>query len=320
LSEESLVALGFTGYARERAPQRWYLASAVDREVHEHGMTMSRLRERARNGEPRSLAYFEWSAGVFDADGNELEAGDVTPEQAEDETLWYAANPALGARVPVERVRAERESLPHRGFLTERLGIGAWFDTAEAVDSPITPDEWQGLVERDSKRVGDVVWAFDVDSERRCSLVAVGRRGVDDLLHPELVRSASSTSWLRDELVRLFERYDTHAIVCDAYGGNLAMVKTLEDAGMTVRALTGAEHIAACGTLVDLVRGQALRHIGQAELEHALRAAKVKPLGDAWAWSRSKSSGDITALIAMTLGLYVGNEIPKAADQRIQVF
>lgn len=320
LSEESLVALGFTGYARERAPQRWYFTSAVDREVHEHGLTVSRLRERAIKRESTSFAYFEWSAAVFDADGNELECGDVTPEQAEDEQLAYDANPALGTRVPIERVRAERESLPHRGYLTERLGIGAWFDTAEAVDAPFSPEEWQALLKRDSKRVGDVVLSFDIDSDRRCSLVAAGRRGIDDLLHPELLRSTSGTSWLRDELLRLWERYDVHAIVCDAYGGNLAMVKTLEDAGLPVRALSGSEHVAACGKLVDLVRDSGLRHIGQPELAHGLRSAKAKPLGDSWAWSRKASPGDITAVIAMTLALFVADEIPKAAEQRIEIF
>ena len=35
----------------------------------------------------------------------------------------------------------------------------------------------------------------------------------------------------------------------------------------------------------------------------------MKPLGDAWAWSRKASTGDIAAVIAMTLALAVGSEI-----------
>jgi hypothetical protein len=46
-----------------------------------------------------------------------------------------------------------------------------------------------------------------------------------------------------------------------------------------------------------------------------LRGAKAKPLGDAWAWSRKASTGDIAAVIAMTLALAVGSEIPAGPTE-----
>jgi phage terminase large subunit-like protein len=309
VSEESLVALGFTGYARGTAPQRWYLASAVDRDVHEHGITMSRIRERAIRGETTALAYYEWSAAVVDDEGRELECGQVTPEQVDDEALWFAANPALGARVPIERVRAERETMPHRGFLTERLGIGAWCDTSETVAAPISGEQWASLEDRGSKRVGELVLAFDTAPDRRCALVACGRRG-DELLHVELLRTASGTGWLVEEIERLSERFDVMTVVADGYGGNLAIIRQLEDAGHRVRSLTGGEHAAACAQLVDLVAAAGFRHIGQGELLNALRGAKARPLGDGgWAWSRKGSTGDIAAVVAMTFALAAGSEI-----------
>ena len=42
----------------------------------------------------------------------------------------------------------------------------------------------------------------------------------------------------------------------------------------------------------------------------SLRAAKARPLGDAWAWSRKSASGGIAAVIALTVGRAVGSEIP----------
>lgn len=36
----------------------------------------------------------------------------------------------------------------------------------------------------------------------------------------------------------------------------------------------------------------------------ALRAAKTRPLGEAWGWTRKKSTGDITPLVAVTLALW----------------
>jgi hypothetical protein len=46
-----------------------------------------------------------------------------------------------------------------------------------------------------------------------------------------------------------------------------------------------------------------------------LRGAKAKPVGDAWAWSRTASSNDAAVVVAMTLALMAAAELPKAADQ-----
>ena len=81
------------------------------------------------------------------------------------------------------------------------------------------------------------------------------------------------------------------------------MPRTLAEAGLPVRAVQGPEHVAACATLLDLVAEQGFRHIGQLELLAALRGAKAKPVGDAWAWSQRASSGDAALVIAMTLAL-----------------
>jgi hypothetical protein len=45
-------------------PQIWYLGSAVDQFVHEHGLTFASVRERALAGSDDRLAYLEWSAEV----------------------------------------------------------------------------------------------------------------------------------------------------------------------------------------------------------------------------------------------------------------
>ncbi len=315
LSEHAHTALMPATSARKTRPQVWYAASAVDEQVHEHGLVLSRLRERGIAGEAQNLAYTEWSADLRDDEGNELRPEQVSPEMVDDEQLWQEANPALGTRIAFEHVRAEREAMTPRGWLVERLGIGAWMDTSGVADAPITGEEWAELEDRDSKRVGELVLAFDIGRDRRCALVACGRRGADELLHVELLRSASGSSWLRDELERLDARYDVRAIVCDDYGGNRAVLGSLEDAGLQVRTVSGGEHAAACGKLLDLVAERGFRHIGQPELLAALRGAKSKPLGDAWCWSRKASSGDAALVVAMTLALAVGSEIPADAGE-----
>lgn len=109
------------------------------------------------------------------------------------------------------------------------------------------------------------------------------------------------------------------AIVCDDYGGNRAVVDALVEAGLHVRTVSGGEHAGACGTLLDLVAEQAFRHLGQPELVSALRGARSKPLGDAWCWSRKASSGDAAVVVALTVALAVGTEIPTGELSEINI-
>ena len=309
LSLEAHTALMPTMSARERPPQVWYAASTVDEDVHEHGLVLARLRERARSGEAENLAYTEWSVELCDEDGNELRPEDVTAEMVDDEELWKQANPALDGRISIEHVRAEREAMDFRGWIVERLGIGAWPDVTGVAAAPISGEEWAELCDRHSETVGELVLAFDVGRDRRCALVVCGRRGVDDLLHVELLRSEPGTAWLRERLEHLTETYDIHAVVCDDYGGNRALLPALEDAGIKVRTMSSSETVAACSRLLDLVAEQGFRHLGQVELLQALRGAKSKAVGDAWCWSRKQSSGDAALVVAMTLALAAGSEI-----------
>jgi hypothetical protein len=208
--------------------------------------------------------------------------------------------------------------MPHRGWIVERLGIGSWPSPAGTVASPVSPEEWQALLDRDSKRIGELVFAFDVQPDRRAALFACGRRD-DELLHVELLRVAAGTGWLVDELQRLEAKYDVAEIVADGYGGNLAVARTLEEAGLKVRTLSGSEHAASCAKLLDLVAERSFRHIGQPEIGEALRGAEAKPVGDAWAWSRKRSSGDVAVVVALTLALAVGSEIPVDAGE-LQIY
>ena len=64
-----------------------------------------------------------------------------------------------------------------------------------------------------------------------------------------------------------------------------------------------------CGQLVDLVAQGDLAHLGSDDLRDAIRGARSRPLGDAWAWSRKNSSVDISPLVAATLALGVASGI-----------
>ena len=80
-------------------------------------------------------------------------------------------------------------------------------------------------------------------------------------------------------------------------------------------ASTRLQYGEACGVFVDAVGEALFRHLGQDELIAAIRGAKARPLVDRWAWSRTKSTVDISPLVAATLALWsaIDNDVGEVA-------
>lgn len=302
LAEAAHGALLPTMRARPN-PQVWYAGSAVDQEVHEHGVVFARLRERGIEGKDRSMAYFEWSLPFENP-------GELTREDAADPANWARANPALGIRIWPEHVAMELETMNDRTFAVEILGVGDWPRTDGTRLSPIKPDEWDALLDETSVLEDPICLAYDVSPERRTSIAAAGRRD-DGLWHVEVISQWPGTKWLVPRLAELVELHEPLEVVCDGYGPAASVAKQVIDAGIEVRMLNSNEHAQACGQLADSVIQQTLRHLGSQSISNALRGAATRPLGDAWAWSRKSSSVDISPLVAVTLALSSAQAQPE---------
>ena len=104
-------------------------------------------------------------------------------------------------------------------------------------------------------------------------------------------------------MLELVRDHSPRAVVCDGYGPPASLVPKLEDAGVTVTTYSTSEYAQACGRFVDIVREKGLRHLGSPEIAGAVRVAQTRPLGDAWAWSRKLSDGNISPLVSATLAV-----------------
>jgi hypothetical protein len=93
------------------------------------------------------------------------------------------------------------------------------------------------------------------------------------------------------------------------------VVPKLEELGIEVSTVDGNEHARACAAFVDAVAEDNLRHLGSLDLLNAIRAARTRPLGDRWLWSRTKSSTDIAPLVAATLALWAAIGVPDESDE-----
>jgi hypothetical protein len=293
-------------------PQLWYAGSAVDRDVHEHGVVLARVRARGIKGAAR-MAYFEWSA---DAES----PNDLSPTEAASPEFWAQANPGLGIRIASEHVANECDgALGPRQFAVERLGVGDWPPTDELKGQGLDPVKWAALADEASTAEGGLCFAFDMKPDRSAGAISVAGERSDELAHLEVIEHRPGTGWMVDRIVELVEHHDA-TVVCDQAGPAASLVSELEARGVDVRTTTTSEHAQACGALFDAVEQATLRHMGDPSLESAVRGALKRALGDSWAWSRRSSAVDISPLVASTLALWGLNNLPRETPFHFEVF
>ena len=312
-------------------PQVLYLGCAGNGLLNPHCAVLWALRERALRGDSDRLCLLEWSAAALDDEGNELRADELTEEMLKDEELWRQAKPASDERIPITRMKDEYEALDATSFGVELLCV--WIPPAsDAMGAgPIAQAAWDTLVDEKSEldpapTFSEVVVAYDMGRKRQGSLELVGRRA-DELLHLDHVGRYEGASALLQAIEQVCDRedLDVRYVVCDGTPENLDIrSRLLRDAVITdrqVRDDASSLGVQACASLTDLVAEQRFRHRGQHELRDALRGAIVKPLGESWVFSRSRSKSDVSPLIAAACALHVADiEIEAGASAAPMMF
>lgn len=304
LGEEELGAILPTLRARPN-PQIWYTGSAVDQDVHKQGFVFTRLRLDAIEGKP-DLAYFEWSLPYDHPD-------EIPEDEFDSEESMWRSNPAYGELIHREHFLMELEALDRRTAAVELYGVGDYPDPNDSSERPFSPEQWIELTDRHSQIASGITIAFDVSPERRTSIAVAGKRA-DGLFHVEVIEKLPGTGWLPNKLYDLWSRHSPSAIVCDKMGPGASVLGALDEMGIPIVAYDAAEHAQACGRLVDAVNEKTLRHLGSLDMLNAIRAAKTRPLGDRWAWTRKTSSADISPLVAATLALSAAMGQPDTDD------
>lgn len=272
-----------------------YAGSAVDQEVHEYGVNFARIRERGIAKAPK-VSYFEWSA-PFD------HPSQMSEDLLRNPDLFQSGNPSMAeGLISAEVMADEIESMPGRTVAVELHDVGDWPRTDGLEETIISIEAWDKLERPGSLLQPPYCLAFDVSPERHTSIALAGRNQ-DDLFHVEIQECKQGTGWVVARIAEMVDRADIELVVCDAVGPAASLLVALADADVRVETVTASEHGQACGRLVDMVNDGTLAHLGSAELRDAIRGAKPRPLGDAWAWSRKHSSVDISPLVAATLAL-----------------
>lgn len=268
-------------------PQIWYVSSAP----HNHSEVLRQVQSRGREGTDSTLAYAEWCA----------------PDAAasDDPKAVAAANPALGIRLTFDFTDKERGVLDDESFRRERLGITPDFAVSSTVIDMVT---WQALADATSQPEGPVMLAVDVSPDRGDAAVAVAGKRRDDLWHVELVDARPGVGWVAGRIADLLANHeDLAGVVVDGRGPAASLIPDLTNTGISEDLLVivgPGDMAAACGMFYDAVADSYLRHPIHPDLDESLRAASQRPLGDAWAWSRRRSTATIAPLVAATIALW----------------
>jgi hypothetical protein len=155
----------------------------------------------------------------------------------------------------------------------------------------------------------DIVFALDVSPDRSVSSIAVSDGAVF-----ELADRRAGTEWVVSRCMQLWDQYRPVAFVVDAVGPASTLVPDLEAAGIRVEVTSHRQMAAACGRLYDAIVNRQVQHTDQPDMNAAVAAAATRKLGDAWAWSRSASSVDISPLVAATLALWGATTLEREAE------
>ena len=287
LPAETLGAMIPTLSARPN-PQIWYTSSAPQ----SWSTALHAIRRRAASESPGRLWFAEWGCEP---------GADPT-----DHDNWRTANPALGIRIPYERLETELDSLDAANFARERLGIP---DPEDQGHNVFGPGKWQACADPDRSISGCPAIALEVSPDMAwASFGAAGRRD-DGLIGIDLVDRRPGTSWTVDAARALQQKWKT-PIWFDPRSPTAGVVPDLEAAHVDVRPLPGAELSKACAALQHAVIEGHVRHPGVRPLDDAVAGAAVRQSGDSWVWARARSDLDITALTAVTIALWSFMQAP----------
>lgn len=298
--QDDAVEGGFSPSMATRAdPQIWVLSTAGNGKSFYLWRHVLEGRAACESGRHGRTAYFEWSA----------------PEDADpgDPETWKACSPALGHTIDLRFIegewekakRAEARGDTEKGTKTfRRAYLNQWPDIPqlpeEALLERVLPTEqWTGCLDPASTAV-EVEFALDVAPDSKTASIAAAGRREDGRIHIEVVDTRPGTGWIATAAERLVA-INGGSLHIDPKGPAGALLEELQAKNVDVIEVSLAEHQQACGALLDDVLNDRVRHIGQPDLDDAISAAVRRDVGDAWLWSRKRSTADITPLVAVTL-------------------
>ena len=253
------------------------------------------------------VALFDYGA---DADADDYDPGSPA--------TWFAAHPTVGRGFPVDAL--EHQWHTKRDVASfERAYLNVWPRPSRVTAAAgLALGDWTGAARPELAPDPAVVLALDVAADRSSAAIAVAGVLEGGRVVVEVVAHQDGVAWLTAGVKAARARFRGVPVVADALVA-ASVVAELSRARVRVETVGARDHAQACGTFVDLLGSARLNHRSQAALDAAVTGAARRPLGDAWLWSRLRSTVDISPLVAVTLAAWWAHTRPATGRARVAV-
>lgn len=252
-----------------------------------------------------AVAYFEWSA----------------PDGADyyDPETW-SFHPALGHTITVEDLAEAAAS--HSSGEWQRAYMNRRSATSEAFVDMAAYDD--GATEQTPPAWADVTIAYEADPQRRWGAIVAA--WVDEgTPQARVVMAGPGTDWLAKNVARIYVEDRPAGIWADDAGATRAITDQL---GMMPNARNGAngvpvstlatrDYATACGDFKAAIDGRRLGHGGSASMREAIENVSTRPLGEAWAISRARSTGPVCEAVAAAVAIRAATQQRKTEKPMI---
>jgi len=237
--------------------------------------------------------WHEWSVA----------ADDVTKINAEDSSLWYMTNPALGIRLDEEFTAEEFRSMSKDGFCRERLG---WWSPiiAEQVDYAINKTEWERCASEQEKPEGKTAYGikFTLDGGEVCLCGAViDSEGIARISLIERKPTSLGTRWLSDWLNARCSK--ACCVVIDGRNGTDLLIDRIAEVwrykGSVIRP-NAKDIIAAASVLIDAVNENKITWYKlQDDLNNSAITSTKRPISGGFGFGGENSAPIEAAALAL---------------------
>lgn len=281
--------------------QLWIVSAAGDASSAFLNAQLETARAHAADGDP-SVCLVEF--GVPD------------DEDATDPDTVERYHPAVGHTIEPGSLRADLALLGPEGFAR---AYGCWTPPAATVPTEIDAEAWAAAANPEPLPATlPVVIGWDVGPGRDWAVVAAGRDPAGRIWLDLVDAGPRPDHHLTELLAKLYRTQRPRPTIgVDDAGPARDVADTVETAGTPLNRLSGRDYAAACAAFADAVNAGRVRHRGQPVLDAAVAALTTRPLGDAYAWSRRRAAGSISAAVAATVAGWMLDHVPAAVKPRI---
>lgn len=283
ISEEAWTAARPTTRARPNS-QTFTTSNAGDA----FSTVLNDMRERAFDYPPPEFAWYEYSAPQF--------------AKLDDRKAWQAANPALGYLFDESAIAESIATSSVESSRTETLC--QWVDS---LASPWPVGSWEVIGDSTiSLSPGAyTVFAFDKSPSGRFASLVGGWLMEDGRIGTALVQTWENSVQIDDlkvaaEIKGWCDKFYPKLVCYDKYATQ-TIADRLTRAGVLCEDVSGSRFYQACGDLLDSIVNKRIAHSQQPEMDKQMLNVAAKTNDSAWRIVKRKSSGDVSAPIALAM-------------------